>query len=153
VHCKQRRSVAVPTASGRKIRYVLALLRRSFTASERMGRRWTAAGLPRTLVLYLFSVGLVSVDHLASKTSYAGSKLPARNHAMSLGVNLSHEEIAQLRRVTKTSDDAEAVSIAAREYLRLSRLRELKSLSGRVDFEDNWSELESMEANEIDFPQ
>jgi hypothetical protein len=72
---------------------------------------------------------------------------------MSLGVNLSNEEIAQLRRVTKTSDDAEAVSMAAREYLRLSRLRELKSVSGKVEFEDNWQELESVEADEIDFPQ
>jgi len=72
---------------------------------------------------------------------------------MSLGVNLSDEEIAQLRHVTNMSDDAEAVSAAAREYLRLVRLRELKSVSGRVEFEENWQELESLEADERDFPQ
>ena len=72
---------------------------------------------------------------------------------MSLGGNLSDEEIAQLRHVTNMSDDAEAVSAAAREYLRLVRLRELKSVSGRVEFEENWQELESLEADETDFPQ
>ena len=72
---------------------------------------------------------------------------------MNLAVNLSDEEIAQLRHVTKMSDDAEAVSAAAREYLRLVRLRELKSVSGKVEFEENWQELESLEAGETDLPR
>ena len=72
---------------------------------------------------------------------------------MNLAVNLSDEEIAQLRNVTKMSDDAEAVSTAAREYLRLARLRELKSVSGKVEFEENWQELESLEAGETDLPR
>ena len=72
---------------------------------------------------------------------------------MNLAVNLSDEEIAQLRHVTKMSDDAEVVSAAAREYLRLVRLRELKSVSGKVEFEENWQELESLEAGETDLPQ
>jgi hypothetical protein len=72
---------------------------------------------------------------------------------MNLAVSLSDEEIAQLRHVTKMSDAAEAVSAAAREYLRLVRLRELKSVSGKVEFEENWQELESLEAGETDLPR
>ena len=72
---------------------------------------------------------------------------------MNLGVHLSEEEMAQLRHFTCTNDDAEAVSVAAREYLRLIRLRELESVSGRVEFRENWQELESLEVNEVDLPQ
>jgi len=72
---------------------------------------------------------------------------------MSIGINLSHEEVAQIRLVTNISDDAEAVSMAAREYLRLTRLRELKSVSGKVDFEENWRELDLIETKETDLPQ
>lgn len=72
---------------------------------------------------------------------------------MSIGINLSHEELAQIRIVTKIEDDAEAVSTAAREFLRQVRLRELKSVSGKVDFDENWREIESLESSETDFPQ
>ena len=54
---------------------------------------------------------------------------------MSINVELTAEEVAALRQVTKLQNDAEAVSKAAREFLRLARLRELKSISGKVEFE------------------
>ena len=71
---------------------------------------------------------------------------------MNLSVNLSNEEIEQLRLVTAASDDAEAVSKAAREYLRLVRLRELKSVSGKVEYDNNWQQLEATEIEHTDFP-
>jgi hypothetical protein len=72
---------------------------------------------------------------------------------MSVAVNLTSDEIAQIRQLTKLDDDSQAVSRAAREFLRLCRLRELKAVSGKVDFDDNWEELESLELDETPFPQ
>ena len=71
---------------------------------------------------------------------------------MSINIELRVEEVAALKQVTKIQDDAEAVSKAAREFLRLTRLRELKSISGKVEFQANWQELEAMELGESDFP-
>ena len=72
---------------------------------------------------------------------------------MSLTVDLTSEEVAQIKQITRVQDDAAAVTKAAREYLRLSRLRELKSISGKVDYQDNSEQLESLELGEIGFPQ
>jgi len=72
---------------------------------------------------------------------------------VSINIELSAQEIAALKQVTKLEDDAEAVTKAAREFLRLSRLRELKAISGKVEFESNWKELEEFELRESDFPQ
>ncbi|HEV3078483.1 MAG TPA: hypothetical protein VGY66_01845 [Gemmataceae bacterium] len=71
---------------------------------------------------------------------------------MSINIELTAQEVAALKQVTKIQDDAEAVSKAAREFLRLARLRELKGVSGRVDLEANWQELETLELGESDFP-
>jgi hypothetical protein len=72
---------------------------------------------------------------------------------MSINIELTVQEIAALKRLTKLENDAEAVTKAAREFLRLSRLRELKAVSGKVEFEDNWQALEELELTESDFPQ
>ncbi|MEX2139742.1 MAG: hypothetical protein WD894_10810 [Pirellulales bacterium] len=72
---------------------------------------------------------------------------------MTIPVELNSEEIRQLKELTKLDNEAAAVSQAARDYVRLRRLRELKSVSGKVDFEDNWRELESLEDDELGFPQ
>ena len=72
---------------------------------------------------------------------------------MNLGINLSNEEISQLRHITAAQDDAEAVSMAARDYLRIVRLRELKAVSGKVEYDDNWRELETMEVDHTEFPR
>lgn len=71
---------------------------------------------------------------------------------MVVAVNLTDEELAQIKRITHTQDETEAVSKAAREFLRLSQLRQLKAVSGKVDFELDWQELESRELGELDFP-
>jgi hypothetical protein len=70
---------------------------------------------------------------------------------VSITIELTPQEIAELKQLTRLEDGAEAVSRAAREFLRLSRLRELKAASGKVDYEANWQELEELEQGE--FPQ
>ena len=72
---------------------------------------------------------------------------------MSITIEMPAQEIAALRQLTRLEDDAEAIIQAAREFLRLSRLRELKAASGKVDFEANWNELEDLELRESIIPQ
>ena len=56
---------------------------------------------------------------------------------MSISVELSGEELSDLRLLTKQDDQAEAIRQALREFLRMSRLRELIAVSGQVEFDDN----------------
>lgn len=72
---------------------------------------------------------------------------------MSIHVEMSPQEIAALKQFTNLENESEAVTQAAREFIRLSRLRELKGVSGKVDFADNWQELENLELKDHDFPQ
>ena len=72
---------------------------------------------------------------------------------MSITVDLTTQEVAALKQFTKLEDDAEAVTKAAREFLRFSRLRELKAASGKVEFEANWQELKELELGESGFPR
>jgi hypothetical protein len=72
---------------------------------------------------------------------------------MSITVELSNEEIAQISSLTKRTDGAEAVAQAAREFVRICRLRELSAMSGQVDFELDWPQLEALELVEVDFPR
>ncbi len=72
---------------------------------------------------------------------------------MSISIEMTAQEVAALKQLTKLENDADAVTTAAREFLRLSRLRELKGISGKVDFADNWQELEEHELGESGFPQ
>lgn len=72
---------------------------------------------------------------------------------MSITVELTSEEIAQMTRLTSLPDGAQAVAHAAREYVRICRLRELSALSGHVDYDDNWQHLEALELAEDNFPQ
>jgi len=72
---------------------------------------------------------------------------------MSITIEMLPEEIAALKQLTRRDNDAEAIIRAAREFLRLSRLRELKFVSGKVEFQANWQELEELELKEPAFPQ
>jgi hypothetical protein len=72
---------------------------------------------------------------------------------MSITIEISAQEIAAIRQLTHLDDDSQAVTQAAREFLRLTRLRELKSASGKVEFQSNWQELEKLELNESALPQ
>ncbi|MBI3865227.1 MAG: hypothetical protein HY290_25410 [Planctomycetia bacterium] len=71
---------------------------------------------------------------------------------MSIVVEMPAQEMAAIKQLTRLNDDAEAIVQAAREFVRLVRLRELKSASGRVDFDANWQELEDLELKETSLP-
>jgi len=72
---------------------------------------------------------------------------------MSFAVEMSAQEMAAIKQLTRLDDDAEAIAQAAREFLRLIRLRELKAASGKVDFDGNWRDLEDLEIGESTLPQ
>ncbi len=72
---------------------------------------------------------------------------------MSINIDMPAQDIAALKQITNLDNAADAVVAAAREYLRLRRLRELKAVSGKVDFQANWQELEDLELAESDFPR
>jgi hypothetical protein len=72
---------------------------------------------------------------------------------MSITIEMTPQEIAALKQLTRLDNDADAVTRALREFLRLTRLRELKAVSGKVEFDSNWQELEKLELNEPPLPQ
>ncbi len=71
---------------------------------------------------------------------------------MGITVTLSDEELTQIKQITQLDSDSEAVGRAAREFLRLCQLRQLQAVSGQVDFDDSWEQLESLELGETGFP-
>ena len=71
---------------------------------------------------------------------------------MSIKIDLPAQELTALKQLTKLDNDAEAVVHAAREFLRMCRLRELKGLSGKIELGTGWQELEELELNESSFP-
>jgi hypothetical protein len=72
---------------------------------------------------------------------------------MSIRIELPDQELAAIKQITKLDDAAEAVVRAAREFLRLSRLRELKAVSGKVDLDTDWQKLEELDLGEVGFPE
>ena len=69
---------------------------------------------------------------------------------MSTIVDLSEQEIAELKAFTNQAEPTAAVRSAMTEYLRLARRLQLKSLSGQVAMEDNWHSLEAAELRKPD---
>ena len=67
---------------------------------------------------------------------------------MSVTVNLSAEEVAQVKRATEVDDEKEAVAKAVREFLRVASLRELKAASGKMDYVGVGEEMEALELRE-----
>lgn len=55
---------------------------------------------------------------------------------VTITVDLTDDEISQLKEITQQGLNADAVCQAVREYLRIMRLRELKSASGTFEFDD-----------------
>lgn len=72
---------------------------------------------------------------------------------MSISIELPEQELSALRQMTKLDDNGAAVVRAAREYLRLIRLRELKAASGNVEFELDWQKQEALELSNVHIPQ
>src|SRR5205807_297526 len=78
------------------------------------------------------------------------ARLPLRQYSacMSVTVNLSPDEVAQIKRFTDLENEHEAVAKAAREFLRVAQLRELKAASGAVDYEGVGEAMEALELSE-----
>ena len=64
---------------------------------------------------------------------------------MPMTIDLTEQEIAELREHTNESDASTAVRSAIADYIRYARRMRLKSLSGQVEMQDNWRELEALE--------
>ena len=71
-----------------------------------------------------------------------------KGETMSVTVDLRDDEIAQIKRLTGVDSDSAAIAQAAREFLRLAQLKELKTASGTVDYQENWHSLEALELKE-----
>jgi hypothetical protein len=69
---------------------------------------------------------------------------------MSTVVDLSEQELAELKALTRQTDAAAAVRTAMTEYVRYVRRQRLKELSGEVQMEDSWAELEGAETKAAD---
>ncbi|MGO9203950.1 MAG: hypothetical protein ACLQM8_25800 [Limisphaerales bacterium] len=67
---------------------------------------------------------------------------------MSVTVNLGSDEVAQIKRFTDLENEDEAAAKAVREFLRVIQLRELKAVSGNVDYEDVGPHMEALELRE-----
>lgn len=60
-------------------------------------------------------------------------------------LDLTEQELAELKEYTKEADATAAVRLAMQEYLRLAKRLQLKAASGQVSMEDNWQALEDSE--------
>ena len=67
---------------------------------------------------------------------------------MSVTVHLSADEMAQIKRFTDLENESEAVTKAAREFLRVVQMRELKAASGKVDYQEVGEAMEALELRE-----
>jgi hypothetical protein len=72
---------------------------------------------------------------------------------VSVIIEMYAQEIQAIKQLTRVENDAEAITQAAREFLRINRLRELKNASGKVDFQSHWQALEDVEFDEAPLPQ
>ena len=69
--------------------------------------------------------------------------------SMGIALDLTEKELTELRQRTNTIDSADAVSRAAREFLRTCRLRELTSMAGKLDYDEQaWRELDAAELSQ-----
>lgn len=68
---------------------------------------------------------------------------------MVTSIELSEQELAELRDLTEQSDSMEAIRVAMRDYIRYARRMRLKQLSGQVEMIDNWRQLEESEVIDL----
>ncbi len=63
-------------------------------------------------------------------------------------LDLDADELADIKAFTNQTDDVSALRIAKAEFLRFIRRMQLKKLSGKVQMEENWKQLEEAELRE-----
>ena len=68
---------------------------------------------------------------------------------MVTSIELSEQELAELRDLTQQSDSMEAIRVAMRDYIRYARRMRLKQHSGQVEMTDNWRQLEESEVGNL----
>ncbi|MFM7930394.1 MAG: hypothetical protein ACKO9Q_22030 [Pirellula sp.] len=68
---------------------------------------------------------------------------------MVTSIELSEQELAELRDLTEQNDSTEAIRVAMRDYIRYARRMRLKQLSGQVEMIDNWRQLEESEVGDL----
>jgi hypothetical protein len=68
---------------------------------------------------------------------------------MVVRIELTADELALIKQATNQNDETAAVTEAAKEFLRISQLRQLKSASGKVESILTCEELESLELDEL----
>lgn len=69
---------------------------------------------------------------------------------MSTVIELTEQELTELKALTNETDASLAVRCAMTEYLRFARRMRLKELSGQVHMDENWQSLEEAEMREQD---
>jgi DNA polymerase/3'-5' exonuclease PolX len=69
---------------------------------------------------------------------------------MTASVDLTPEEVTEIQAMTEQSDVGQALRSAMHEYLRYARRQKLKALSGKVEMQDNWREMEAAELRAAD---
>ena len=72
---------------------------------------------------------------------------------MSITVELSSEEIAQMTRLTNLQDGARRWPTPLASFCGFVGSGNSCAMSGHVDYDDNWQRLESLELAEVDFPR
>jgi hypothetical protein len=68
---------------------------------------------------------------------------------MAVPIELSEADLALIKQATNQNDAAAAVAQAAMEFLRITQLKQLKAVSGKVDFGLDWQGMESLEMGEL----
>ena len=71
--------------------------------------------------------------------------MSAKDSTMPTLVDLTDQELAELKQLTKQKEPAAAIRAAMKEYIRYVRRMRLKTLSGKVRMQDNWRALEAAE--------
>jgi hypothetical protein len=65
-------------------------------------------------------------------------------------IELTDQELADLKELTNQQDATAAVRTAMLDYVRYARRMQLKNLSGRIEMVENWQQLEQAELDELD---
>ena len=68
---------------------------------------------------------------------------------MSTVVELTEQELADLKTLTQQADVSAPDRCAMTEYLRFARRQRLKALSGQVEMDDNWQNSEASELGKL----
>jgi hypothetical protein len=64
---------------------------------------------------------------------------------MTTMLDLTEKELSELKDLTKEKDASAALRLALVEYIRYAKRMRLKELSGQVEMDDNWRNIEQRE--------